>query len=101
MLVLGAGRAADGFRLSHWHTAGQRISTGPTPWFWGINGAAGVLAASVAIVISIAFDIDQTLRIGAACYLLVGIPAMVLLSAGTQTPRAAPQALQASAAGED
>jgi hypothetical protein len=42
------------------------ISTGPTPWFWGINGAAGVLAASVAVVTSIAFSIDTTLRIGAA-----------------------------------
>jgi hypothetical protein len=32
------------------------------PWFWGINGGAGVLAASIAVVTSIAFSIDTTLR---------------------------------------
>jgi hypothetical protein len=36
----------------------------------GVNGAAGVLAASVAVATSIALSIDTTLRIGAACYLL-------------------------------
>jgi hypothetical protein len=38
------------------------INTGPMPWFWGINGGASVLAASVAVVTSIAFSIDTTLR---------------------------------------
>jgi hypothetical protein len=61
------------------------ISTGPTPWFWGINGAAGVLAASVAVATSVAFSIDTTLRIGAACYLLVGAPAVLLMSAGARS----------------
>jgi hypothetical protein len=42
---------------------------------------AGVLAASVALVTSIAFSIDTTLRIGAACYLLVAAPAVLLASA--------------------
>jgi hypothetical protein len=76
------------------------ISTGPTPWFWGVNGAAGVLAASVAVVTSIAFGIDTTLRIGAACYFLVGAPAMVLMSAGVRPSRTVPQALSPSAAGD-
>jgi hypothetical protein len=76
------------------------ISTGPTPWFWGVNGAAGVLAASVAVVTSLAFGIDTTLRIGAACYLLVGVPAMVLMSAGVRPSRTAPRALSPSAAGD-
>ena len=57
------------------------INTGPMPWFWGVNGAAGVLAASVALVTSIAFSIDTTLRIGAACYLLVAAPAVLLMFA--------------------
>jgi hypothetical protein len=77
------------------------ISTGPTPWFWGVNGAAGVLAASVAVVTSIAFGIDTTLRIGAACYFLVGAPAMVLMSAGVRPSRTVPQALSPSAAGDN
>jgi hypothetical protein len=46
----------------------------PTPWFWGINGAAGVLASILAVACSIAFGISTTLLIGALCYLLL-IPA--------------------------
>ncbi len=61
------------------------ISEGPTPWFWGINGAAGVLASGIAVVTSIAFGIDTTLRIGAVCYLLVAAPAVLLLSAGARS----------------
>jgi hypothetical protein len=41
------------------------------PWFWGINGAAGVLAASVAVVTSIAFSIDTTLK-DRSCLLSLG-----------------------------
>jgi hypothetical protein len=77
------------------------ISTGPTPWFWGVNGAAGVLAASIAVVTSLAFGIDTTLRIGAACYLLVGVPAMMLMSAGVRPSRTAAQALSPSATADD
>jgi hypothetical protein len=47
------------------------VDTGPTPWFWAINGAAGVLAASVAVGTSITFSITAVLWIGAACYLLL------------------------------
>lgn len=43
----------------------------PTPWFWGINGAAGVLASIVAVVCSMAFGISLTLTVGAICYLLL------------------------------
>ena len=30
----------------------------PTPWFWAINGAAGVLAASIALAVNISFSIN-------------------------------------------
>jgi hypothetical protein len=33
------------------------IDARPTPWFWAINGAAGVLAASIAVAVNIAFSI--------------------------------------------
>lgn len=46
----------------------------PTPWFWGINGAAGVLASVLAVATNIALGISATFAIGAACYLLL-IPA--------------------------
>jgi hypothetical protein len=81
--------APAGFLMGFGFPTGMRlvsaISTGPTPWFWGINGAASVLAASVAVVTGIAFSIDTTLRIGAACYLLIAAPAMLLVFAGAQT----------------
>jgi spermidine synthase len=51
----------------------------PTPWFWGINGAAGVLAAGLAVACSIAFSIDTTIRVGAVCYLLLAPAALVLV----------------------
>ena len=51
----------------------DRIDRGPTPWFWAINGAAGVLATSVAVATSIVFSIDVSLWIGAVCYLLIGV----------------------------
>jgi hypothetical protein len=52
----------------------------PTPWLWGINGAAGVLASVLAVVTSIALGIGATLAIGAVCYLLL-IPAALSLFA--------------------
>jgi hypothetical protein len=45
------------------------IDTRPTPWFWAINGAAGVLAASIAVAVSITFSINVCIWIGADCYL--------------------------------
>lgn len=51
-----------------------------TPWFWGVNGAAGVLAAGLAVACSIAFSIDATIRIGGVCYLFL-IPTALLLMA--------------------
>jgi hypothetical protein len=48
------------------------IDPRPTPWFWAVNGAAGVLAAGVAVTVSIHSAISTTLWCGAACYLLLG-----------------------------
>jgi hypothetical protein len=50
----------------------------PSPWFWGINGAAGVLSAILAVACSLAFGIGVTLMLGAACYLLL-IPAAIVI----------------------
>jgi len=50
----------------------------PTPWFWGINGAAGVLASIVAVACSIAFGIAVTLYAAGVCYLLL-VPAALAL----------------------
>jgi hypothetical protein len=76
--------APAGFLMGFGFPTGMRlvlkIDARPTPWFWGINGAAGVLAASVAVLTSIEFGIDTTLRVGAGCYLLVAGPALLLLA---------------------
>jgi spermidine synthase len=50
------------------------IDARPTPWFWGINGATGVLASTLGVVFSMSFGIHVTMLISAVCYLLV-IPA--------------------------
>jgi spermidine synthase len=57
----------------------------PTPWFWGVNGAAGVLASIVAIVCSIAFGIGATLLVGAAFYLLLIPTALFFLLPAAHT----------------
>ena len=50
----------------------------PTPWFWGINGAAAVVASTVSIGLSLTFGIYATLACGAACYLALGASAVVI-----------------------
>jgi hypothetical protein len=57
------------------------IDPKPTPWFWGINGAAGVLASIVAVVLSLALGISATLMVGALCYFLLIPAALALLRA--------------------
>lgn len=54
------------------------IDRKPTPWFWGINGAAGVLASVMAVATSISLGISTTLTVGAICYLLL-IPTVLAL----------------------
>jgi hypothetical protein len=54
------------------------IDSRPAPWFWGVNGAAGVLASIFAVCCNIAFGISTTLRVGAFLYLML-IPATIYL----------------------
>jgi hypothetical protein len=57
-------------------------------WFWGINGAAGVLGSVTAIVLSIAFGIGTTLLLGALCYLaLIAAAGMIGFAAAPSRPR--------------
>ncbi|MGB9393112.1 MAG: hypothetical protein WCB70_24420, partial [Xanthobacteraceae bacterium] len=55
------------------------LDTRPTPWFWAINGAAGVLAASIAVAVNIAFSISTSIWLSALCYLLVGAAGFALV----------------------
>jgi hypothetical protein len=75
--------APAGFLMGFAFPTGMRLISAidrrPTPWFWGLNGVAGVLASIVAIATSIAFGISTTIAIGAVCYLLLVPAAFILL----------------------
>ena len=58
----------------------ERIDREPTPWFWGINGATGVLASVGAVMIGMAFGINVTMMLAGVCYLAL-IPVALALNA--------------------
>jgi hypothetical protein len=57
----------------------ERIDEEPTPWFWGINGATGVLASVLAVMIGISAGINVTMIAAALCYLALIPTARILL----------------------
>jgi hypothetical protein len=71
-----------GILMGYGFPTGMRLTNAadprPTPWFWGVNGAAGVLGAGLAVGCSITTSIDTTLRVGAAAYLLLAIAGLWL-----------------------
>lgn len=76
-----------GFLMGFGFPTGMRMVSAvdprPTPWFWGVNGAAGVLASGIATGVSITTSIDVTVRLGALAYLAVGIAGIFLLARTT------------------
>lgn len=63
----------------------RRLSDDATPWMWGINGAAGVLASVTAVAISMWSGISTTLYLAAAAYLLLALPALSLYLRGSES----------------
>jgi hypothetical protein len=61
--------APAGLLMGFGFPTGMRLvmkqSTKPAPWFWGINGAAGVLGSVMAVAVSISLGIKVTLIVGA------------------------------------
>jgi hypothetical protein len=51
------------------------LSTTATAWMWGVNGACGVLASIVTVLISMWVGIHANLVVAAALYLLLTVPA--------------------------
>lgn len=57
----------------------NRLDPRMTPWLWAVNGAAGVLASGVAVLVSIETSLNYALWVGAAGYaLLAGLAPMLL-----------------------
>ncbi len=52
----------------------------PTPWFWGINGATGVLASVLAVMLSMGMGIRVTLLLASACYAMLILASFRLMS---------------------
>lgn len=82
-----------GFLMGYGFPTGMRfisaVDRKVTPWFWGINGASGVLASAVAVGSSIAYGIGTTLTLGAVCYFLL-IPAAFVIGFPCVRPRNRP-----------
>jgi hypothetical protein len=78
-----------GFLLGFAFPTGMRlvesVDKEPTPWFWGINGATGVLASVLGVMFSMAFGINVTIMIAACCYLVL-IPTGFALLALRERP---------------
>jgi hypothetical protein len=79
--------APAGVLMGYGFPTGMRLVSAidrtPTPWFWGINGAASVLASTLAVACSLAFGISTTLTVGALCYMLL-IPVALTLGYGNK-----------------
>ncbi len=67
-----------GFGFPTGMTLAREVSTQPTAWFWGINGAAGVTGSAIAIALNIALGLNVTMALGALCYLALLIPARMI-----------------------
>jgi hypothetical protein len=79
-----------GFLLGFAFPTGMRlveaVNEQPTPWFWGINGATGVLASVLGVMFSMSLGINITILISAGCYLLLIPTSLRLLKLSAPTP---------------
>lgn len=64
-----------------------RLSDTAAAWFWGVNGACGVLASVFAVAISMWIGIDTNLVLAAALYLLLLVPLYWLAPARSSSRR--------------
>jgi hypothetical protein len=73
-----------GVALGYGFPTGMRlvsaIDTQPTPWFWAVNGSAGVLASGIAVAIGIFISINASFWVAALCYLTIGPITLHLLN---------------------
>lgn len=77
--LIAPGALLMGFGFPTGMAMAERIDPAPMPWFWAINGAAGVLGSGLAVLVSLIFSIPTTIALGALCYALLVIPGARLL----------------------
>ncbi len=65
----------------------ERVDREPTPWFWGINGATGVLASVLAVMVGMTFGINVTMFMAGVCYLALIPTASALLAISPDSQR--------------
>lgn len=71
-----------------------RIEPRAMPWLWAVNGAAGVLASGLAVLVSIETSLDVATWIGAAAYAAAAGVGVRLLPLGrTYCPEHGPRAI--------
>jgi hypothetical protein len=63
-----------------------RIDSRITPWVWALNGAAGVLASGLVVLVSISTSLDYSLRVGAVAYALLMVVGPQLGKLGRVNP---------------
>lgn len=72
-----------GLLLGYGFPTGMRMTEAVAPrmtaWFWGINGACGVVASALAVLVGIGWGLDRTLLAGGCLYALLAFPALKLL----------------------
>lgn len=59
------------------------VAPGAAPWMWGMNGASGVIASIVAVIVSLWTGTDTNLMVAALLYLLLALPARAMLREAT------------------
>jgi hypothetical protein len=68
----------------------DRLEPRLAPWLWAVNGAAGVLASSLAVLISIQTSLNVDLWIAAGAYAILALIAPAILDLTRRTQQAVP-----------
>jgi hypothetical protein len=77
----------------------EAVDKEPTPWFWGINGATGVLASVLAVMLSMAMGIRVTMLVSSLCYAVL-IPVSFRLMRLRVVPTRLPTSRETLAVGQ-
>jgi spermidine synthase len=78
----------------------SRVDSRITPWLWAVNGSAGVLATSAAVLLSLETSLNHALWVGALGYALLSAVGVQLLKLPAIQPEASGSLAERQVAGE-